>query len=177
MNPPGTTAATHVFSANGVYDPNITGTGHQPMGFDDWIAKYNHYVVLGSKLNARFTVLQGATTDDVLVGIQLKASPSVDTSNIETLIEQNCMRYKYVTNANATRNTASLTRKFSPKRFFGYDTRGSQYRGDNLTNPNEQAYYHLVAASPAAQDPSLLTVIVTIDYLVLFSERQPLSGS
>jgi len=35
--------STYVFAANGLYDPNITGTGHQPMGFDQLLQFYNHY--------------------------------------------------------------------------------------------------------------------------------------
>jgi len=37
--------ATYVFSTNGLYDPNITGTGHQPAGFDQIMLYYNHYYV------------------------------------------------------------------------------------------------------------------------------------
>lgn len=34
------------FRLNSAFDPNQTGTGHQPMGFDQWSQFYNHYAVL-----------------------------------------------------------------------------------------------------------------------------------
>ena len=40
------------FSCNGLYDPNITGTGHQPMYFDQVTPIYNQYRVIGAKARA-----------------------------------------------------------------------------------------------------------------------------
>jgi len=37
--------AKYQFKLNSSFDPNHTGTGHQPMGFDQWSLFYNHYVV------------------------------------------------------------------------------------------------------------------------------------
>ncbi len=36
---------SQVFRANSLYDPDYTGTGHQPLGFDQWAAFYRTYVV------------------------------------------------------------------------------------------------------------------------------------
>jgi hypothetical protein len=36
---------TYSFRLNSPFDPNYTASGHQPMGFDQWAAFYNHYVV------------------------------------------------------------------------------------------------------------------------------------
>lgn len=43
-----------VFRGNGVFDPNQTGTGHQPMYYDTYTSIYANYRVLGSsiKVNA-----------------------------------------------------------------------------------------------------------------------------
>lgn len=39
----------YVWSGNGIFDPNITGSGSQPFGFDQWTAVYNRYLVYGSQ--------------------------------------------------------------------------------------------------------------------------------
>ena len=53
---------THSFSANGLYDPNLAVGGHQPMGFDEQMAIYDHYCVLGAKItvNNITTLVSGA---------------------------------------------------------------------------------------------------------------------
>ena len=38
---------------NSLFDPDQTGTGHQPYYFDQFAALYNRYTVLGSKANCR----------------------------------------------------------------------------------------------------------------------------
>jgi len=45
--------AQYAFTANGIYDPNITGTGHQPLGFDTMMTYYDQYTVLNSKITVR----------------------------------------------------------------------------------------------------------------------------
>ena len=50
LNPAAGTVSKHVFSANGLFDPNITGVGHQPRGFDQYMALYNHYTVIGARI-------------------------------------------------------------------------------------------------------------------------------
>lgn len=42
--------ASYVYLANGMYDPDYTGTGHQPKYFDQWGALYKRYLVFGSKI-------------------------------------------------------------------------------------------------------------------------------
>ena len=42
--------AFYTMCANSVYDPDVSGTGHQPMFHDEMIAQYNNYTVLSSKI-------------------------------------------------------------------------------------------------------------------------------
>lgn len=37
-----------IMSGNGLYDPDVSGSGHQPLGFDEWMAFYDRYRVLAS---------------------------------------------------------------------------------------------------------------------------------
>lgn len=41
---------TYVYCPSSLYDPNYTGTGHQPMGFDQFAALYSHYTVERCKI-------------------------------------------------------------------------------------------------------------------------------
>jgi hypothetical protein len=40
----------YVYRGNSCFDPNFTGTGAQPNGFDQWAFFYNSYVVLSSRI-------------------------------------------------------------------------------------------------------------------------------
>jgi len=45
LNPGVLGSSVNVFSMNGLFDPNISGTGHQPMFFDNYMAIYGQYRV------------------------------------------------------------------------------------------------------------------------------------
>lgn len=44
------TTEQYTYRMNSIYDPDYTSTGHQPMGFDQWKAFYEKYIVLGFKI-------------------------------------------------------------------------------------------------------------------------------
>lgn len=50
----GTVTDYHVYAGNGMFDPDITSTGGQPTGFDQWNAFFDRYVVIGSKIVVNF---------------------------------------------------------------------------------------------------------------------------
>jgi hypothetical protein len=41
---------SQIYSVSGIFDPNTTGTGHQPMLMDIFAQVYNRYTVLGSRV-------------------------------------------------------------------------------------------------------------------------------
>lgn len=51
----------HVFRLNGLHDPDVTGTGHQPLGYDQWSAIYKAYFVYAAKFEAWFGGDESAT--------------------------------------------------------------------------------------------------------------------
>lgn len=47
------------FRANSCWDPDQTGIGHTCLGYNVWSKLYNHYIVEGSTISVRLSVLEG----------------------------------------------------------------------------------------------------------------------
>jgi hypothetical protein len=60
---------SYEFRTNSVYDPNYTGGGHQPLGFDEISTFYNKYRVLGFRYHVSAPIIPNSTTgQNVTVG-------------------------------------------------------------------------------------------------------------
>lgn len=96
----GTTAyATHVFRGNSLYDPDFTGSGHQPRYFDNYSAIYGRYKVLASTMSAE-VLNQSSTAGAVLSMIPL--TESIPATSLEDMAE--------LPNAKTTRPIPILSR-------------------------------------------------------------------
>jgi hypothetical protein len=170
------------FRANSIYDPNLTGTGHQPLGRDEFTAIYDHYTVIGSKCKATFYP-KGDYTQNVsmFLGGQLGDTTSVFT-NVSEMLEQDTSRGKILTKMG---NKASVTQlmKYSPRKMFklgkGSIVGNSRICAQAGTNPSEDAIFSLYAVQPdgSSVDPIPIKVLVEIEYIVVFSEKRPLNQS
>ncbi len=160
--------AAHVFSANGMFDPDITGVGHQPRGFDEIMLLYDHYVVVGSKM----TLLVPTGDSTKIVGIALKDDNVMET----TLVGY--QEGRYVSSkmmAPDAGGTKIITYGFSAKRFLGRASPMSdpQLKGSDAGNPTEGAFFHVFTGAPrAGVNPSSSVFDVKIEYRVVFIEPQ-----
>lgn len=170
----------YVFRANSIYDPNFTGTGHQPMGRDIFAGVYKNYMVVGSKITVRY--LSSETSNQVIAvtGIKLSADSSLANGSVSDLIENGNVRYKMINYKAATQGYTPLnttTCKFSGKKWFGWrDWRDNtaQYSAPMGSNPSEEVYYIVfIGDSNTAQALNLMpsAVNVTIEYIVAFTEQ------
>lgn len=66
----------YAFRGNDLFDPNYTGTGHQPYLADQLCRLYSRYVVLGSKIIVR------AATEDTSATGRLLVRPSITATSI-----------------------------------------------------------------------------------------------
>lgn len=132
----------YVFRLNSLYDPDLTGVGHQPYGFDNLALLYNRYRVV----SCGWRIQQPSRADGS--PIIVAALPSNDASLVwgdyAQLAENS--RAKYVTN-NPGAPVATLTGKQYLPRLLGR-TR-AQYMADDHyqavvnANPSEAAYLYL----------------------------------
>lgn len=57
----GSTAETYLWHGNSIYDPYITGTGHQPRYHDTFSVIYDNYIVHASKISVKAQVVYAST--------------------------------------------------------------------------------------------------------------------
>lgn len=168
-----------VYAANGLYDPYISGVGHQPVGFDEYMLRYDHYMVIASKIKVEFIPNTGNTQHHVgFLGLRNNNSTTVITQDIT--VEQADMKSVVLTIPVGSKTYGVLTKGFSAKRFFKRSALNSDntLRGNNTTNPGALAYYHVgVAPLDQGETGQIYNVRVTIDYIALFTEPKPLTGS
>lgn len=174
-NPGVGAVAVNVYSANGLYDPDITGVGHQPMGFDEYMNAYDHYTVVGSQISVWF---QNPTSSTVQCGVALNSgTPTLGT--IERYTENGQGKHVVLTGLNYGKSIGEVTMGFSGKKFFNKkDIVGEKdFAGTISANPTEQAYFHVWVGAFDGADVDAINCIVTIDYIVVFHEPQALAQS
>ena len=181
INPNAAFSTAYVFRANSIFDPDRTGTGHQPLGRDEWSNFYNHVTVLGSRIKATF-VPRGstATTSSGLVAITLKANDTVSVDPITPLLEAKGAKWAYMGLGNATAKGTTLRNYFSAKKFFGVTdvNDNNDLKAAVGFNPAEQAYFHVqVGPQDGLADAQPIDVIVQIDYICRYQERKTLLQS
>lgn len=135
-----------VFSANGMYDPDIIGTGHQPMGFDQMMSLYNHYTVVRSSITFTFVI-------DSPAGLPIRAAvgifPSSAPSSNPLVFMENGLLVSHAYPGAVSANQAaapSLTLNCDVARTFGRKSEKdviytTELSGDASNNPAEQTYF------------------------------------
>lgn len=167
--------ASYVFRANSIYDPNYTSTGHQPMGYDQWAVLYNHYVVIGARLSARF-IPNAASTAPCAMGTYLTDGTAVPYTTPSEFIEAKRGNYKIF---KATDRAVSLRQNYSAKKQYNLaDVKDNVGRvGAAMdTNPSDEAFFN-IWFDAIDGSTSTCEVIVTIDYIVLYSEPKDMPQS
>ena len=174
---------TYNFRANSIFDPDLSGVGHQPMGHDEMSTVYDHYCVIGSKIKCHFVPQGGQLVNvDMLYMLQVADTPPVHGNAIDFL-EQNNTKGSTIAPAYAGKAT-TLTAFYSPYKLFGLSKKDSLISNSKLnasfgTNPIEDACFQVGVVCPTATsaNPAPIRVRVEIEYLVVCTERRPLNRS
>lgn len=173
----------YAFSANGLYDPNITGTGHQPMGFDQLMLLYEHYTVTKAKVTATF--ISDDSKQCGMVGIAISPDGTLPSS-YTTLIENGLVAKAFINGGRggvqgfANNNAVQVSMPFDIKAINGRAAPivgDDLYRGDAASNPTEQTYIALFCSNLSNATVFPITVSVDIDYEATFTEPRKLAAS
>lgn len=173
---------TRFFSANGAYDPDVTGTGHQPMGFDTMMLYYEQYCVVRSKITVTF-VNKGVEA----VRAAISLTPDTTAPVIGDLVENGLIRpvvldapnnssgsggrYGRIAVDNLSCDTASFFGRKSHRELLD-DT---SLNGNSAANPSEQVYFAVSSWGGFSTDNTTVNYDVILEYDVIFWEPRKLS--
>lgn len=165
-------AGVHVWSLNSLFDPDRTGVGHQPAGFDEMMSVYEHYTVYGVKYRVSWYSVD--TTNEMLGGVSVNDSVTAQ-SDPRVYMENGQTQWAVAANKN---NNGDRIRNFSGyidlakvhghKRDTYLDE--SQYQGSASANPGDEAFLHCwVAPANATSDLSTSVWVVELQYYVMLA--------
>lgn len=160
------------FRANGIYDPDYTGSGHQPYLSDTWKSLYNHYTVISS--NMRATVNQLGNTNQVNQAIGVYTGDDfTNTLTFDTLRESG--RGSQVIQPWANTESKRVYTRYDRDKFFDKRKDLSASVG---ADPVEAASFLLYCQSTdMSSTGNTLDILVEIEYKVRFFEPKDVPQS
>lgn len=166
----------NVFSPQNCFDPNVTGTGHQPMYFDQLAAIFARYKVHGSKIKVSFNaVTETAATSCFAVGIIAGSAQGI-SSNANTNMEDNHGVSTIVNGRNGNSGQKTLYLTYSPMRDLGISV-----NDDTLTTQTNTGagtyFWNVWCADQQSTGTTSMIVSVEIIYDIEFVDNLNIEGS
>jgi hypothetical protein len=170
------------YSLNSLFDPDVTGVGHQPYGFDQLCTStgpYSRYKVIGCKVKIT------AVCPDNLVYLYTQLVNPVETYDISQkdvaeATEKPAVRVDFIPARGAQHKVINfsipnLSALFQwDKATFDLDM--GQTTGPYNGNPGTQCYLALAAAYPTVESRAI-DLLVELEYDTIFYDRYTLATS
>lgn len=127
---------SHVFRTNSLFDPDYTGVGSQPYGFDQYANIYKYYRV--NKAVITVTYQGGAMGANTTMGTTIRTTPTVVTDS-EHIREVKGTRCTNLLGGFAGEQKVQQVWTREDVNVENFDSMTSVFTG----NPNEQNYFHV----------------------------------
>jgi len=170
----------YAYTINGMFDPNITGTGRQPRYFDQYMALYSGYTVTKSRIRiSPVTLVDEALSYGCFVySDPVPVSSAVDWLELPGAKYEAIKRVQDSTGQNQCVNPCrDITQSWNGRRNFGsaYEVGAPEYSGTITTNPANQQYYIIATQNNVAGSDSFFDLVEEFD--VTFFNLKPVAVS
>lgn len=162
--------ATRQYVCNGMYDPDYTGTGHQPMYFDQLSAIYNHYTVIGSKIKVKTVNIYGpATAPAYYFTLSQNDDGTITYNTLKDFFEKSDGRCKLVS-AGSTSVPAAVSKWSAKKMFGGSILANDRLQGDIGANPSEITNWVISVQAVDGLSSVTTNFLIEIEYIAVWEE-------
>ena len=124
----------HLFRCNSIFDPDYSGTGHQPYGRDIYASIYQHYkvnsaTIVVTPVDAKTGIVGCTITDDATVNFGFDNIKEVKGTRMISM------------NGNAGTTMGRVVQTYNNNQMYpaAYDQTGATM----TSNPNEAAFFHV----------------------------------
>jgi len=164
----------YVYSANGLFDPDFTSTGHQPIGWDQLMLYYTQATCLSSKISLR---VSNNGSNAAVIGIAL--APDTSALNISNFLENGLNTTRQIDGRGTTgtgERVQTLNLGCDCAKYFGRPASRGIVNDPTLfttaaANPTEQAYYVIGTYEIGALTDNIsMQAEVLIEYDCIFWE-------
>jgi len=175
------TTQSNTFRLNSIYDPDLSGVGHQPMYHDQLALVYGRYRVTGSKITIKFAMksspsLAAAEVGPTGVGIVCSANSSFASSGISTMMEQNNNTCKVLGDKSSGDSIVTCVQTFVPARDLGNGAVDDSNASAFGNNPAQVFYAHAFKVDQGSV-ASNIKMYVTIEYALEVFQRLEIAAS
>lgn len=166
--------ATYYLSCNGIFDPNITGTGHQPLYYDQLMAIYDQWVVIGSKITYRIVPY---TVQNVpwRFATFINDDSSLTPSNVDIVAEQMGGKMRLIGPNNT--DCHNLRMSWSQRKNWGTGAFSNVNLSGAITNNPTTQQYFLLAINGMDSNSVTIGVDVMVEYIVVFRTLKDIAQS
>jgi len=182
MDPTSGAPTVQLWNLTGMYDPDNTGTGHQPMGFDQWVGLfYNYYTVVEAFWDV-IVMSQSATgTGQALIVHGLADDSSVSTDPA-TLWENPTFTITPLGSIGSSHDVVRFHGHLDIAKHFGITREAlisaADHAGSSSAIPVQNVFLQIVAASNnTTVNPDNIVTWTKLRFKAVLTERRELPQS
>jgi len=173
---------TYFFRANDVYDPDATGTGHQPVGFDQAMLFWEQFCVFGSKITVNFM-----NNSFIFTRVGICLSPDQTLSDVHEIMENGYNVSTVLQGATSTQvggfnAIKMLSLSCDNPKYFSSKNKETYFANPNFTgtaaaSPAEMNYYCVYTFCNNGNNNTDVFFDVELSYDVRFWEPRKIANS
>lgn len=166
----------YVFRGNSAFDPDYTGVGSQPHGFDEWCYFYQSYTVPSSTIRVKASVSTAATTN---AQIALYIVPTrYDALVSKGVINVSQMRKSKVRWFNAYTRDPTLSSTCSNGEMYPeLVMTNNNFLAATNANPSFPWFWHVGVDGNSYAADTVVALYIEVDYYVIFEKPIELLAS
>ncbi len=167
----------NVFALNGCYDPDITGIGHQPRYFDQFMGLYVRYRVLRAAVRMTYVPLSTGAAGGVLMSLwPTLVATTLEGTSLQNLLD-NPNLISRVANGTGSQFAPSVQTEIDIEALSETDRYATTLYGSSSSNPTYPVYVHVFLATMDITSLLAGQLLVEIMYYTEFSRRNEVSAS